>query len=251
MTDVKSDSGGETKFNVRASTEFIGATQALVSLTPTKSGTAAFLAVADTETIPSATAAEALLAYRKIDFSGTSAQIIQFALSISATQDATSGEVSGGTAAVLQPSTAYKVVMYSSGSSSTLLTFTTFASVDTGNPVPVGGVHFIFDMSVHNFQTGTDGRFQIPFVFSWLVSSDLFSEISNRQGDKSNLYDSVGTVDISGIHTLSSNYIGLANILGNAARGAIFLHTPRSNAIRKYRMAITNGVGDTLSIVYN
>ncbi|WGK69992.1 hypothetical protein P0082_03795 [Candidatus Haliotispira prima] len=128
MTDV--DAGTETKLGVSASTTFVGATQALVSLTPKKSGTAAFLAVADTETIPSVTAAETLLAYRKIDFSGTSAQIIQFALSISATQDTTGGEVSGGTGAVLQPSTAYKIVMYHSGSSSTLLTFTTLGKID-------------------------------------------------------------------------------------------------------------------------
>ncbi|WGK69107.1 hypothetical protein P0082_11585 [Candidatus Haliotispira prima] len=242
MTDVDGDT--ETKFGVSASTTFVGATQALVSLTPSKSGAAAFLAVADTETIPSVTAAETLLAYREIDFSGTSSQIIQFALSISATQDATSGEVWGDTLAVLQPSTAYKVVMYSSGSSTTLLTFTTFAGIDAGHPIPLGGRIFTFNLSEHNYRTGTDGRFQVPFVFSWVMSSDLLIEVGEV---------SVQTVMgqfASGTITLDSKYTGLVNTWGDQARGALVLHTPRSGSVRKYSLGLTNKGGDTLAILY-
>ncbi|WGK68617.1 hypothetical protein P0082_09015 [Candidatus Haliotispira prima] len=250
MTDVKPDSGGEAKFGVSASTTFVGATQALVSLTPTKSGAAAFLAVADTETIPSAIAAKTLLAYRNIDFSGTSAQIIQFALSISATQDAAGGDVLGGTAAVLQPSTAYKIVMYSSGTTATLLRFTTFASVDTGHQIAPGTRPFIFDMSAHNFRAGTGGRLQIPFVFSWLLSSSLIAEISNPKGDGSSELIAMGGFS-SGTAVIGAKYALLANAFGDQARGALFLHTLRSGAVQSYWLALTNGVGDTLSIRYN
>ncbi|WGK68335.1 hypothetical protein P0082_07550 [Candidatus Haliotispira prima] len=248
MTDV--DEGTGTKFGVRASTTFVGATQALVSLTPTKNGSAAFLAVADTETIPSATAAETLLAYREINFSGTSPQIIQFALSISATQDATSGVVSGGTAAVLQPSTAYKIVMYSSGSSTTLLTFTTLGHLAEGGYAFGAGGTYPFDISAYNFRTGTDGKFQVPFVFSWVMSPGLISEIGARLGDQSSQYETIGNLSRSN-RTINSSYTDLANAFGNSNRGAIFLHTPRSGAVQKYRVALTNGVGDTLSIFYN
>ncbi|WGK70166.1 hypothetical protein P0082_04705 [Candidatus Haliotispira prima] len=168
MTDVKSDSEGEAKFNIRASTEFVGATQALVSLTPTKSGAAAFLAVADTETIPSATAAKTLLAYREIDFSGTAAQIIQFALSISATQNATTGEVSGDALAVLQPSTAYKIVMYSSGSSTTLRTFTTLGHLAEG--YKFGSVKTRFGMSTHNFSDRN--KFKVSGALCFFVGAN-------------------------------------------------------------------------------
>ncbi|WGK69106.1 hypothetical protein P0082_11580 [Candidatus Haliotispira prima] len=243
MTDV--NGGTETKFGVSASTTFVGATQALVSLTPTKSGAAAFLAVADKETIPSVTAAETLLAYRKIDFSNTSAQIIQFALSISATQNATSGEVSGDTLAVLQPSTAYKVVMYSSGSSTTLLTFTTFSGIDVGHPISLGGRKFTFNLSAHNFQTETDGRFQVPFVFSWVMSSDLLIEV----GDVS--VETVMGRFAPGTITLGSKYTGLVNTWGDQARGALVLHTSRSGSVRKYSLGLVNKAGDTLAILYN
>ncbi|WGK70165.1 hypothetical protein P0082_04700 [Candidatus Haliotispira prima] len=249
MTDVKSDSEGETQFNVLASTEFVGATQALVSLTPTKSGTAAFLAVADTETIPSATAAEALLAYREIDFSGTAAQIIQFALSISATQNVTTGEVSGDTGAVLQPSTAYKIVMYSSGSSSTLFSFTTFASVDAGHPIPTGNTILTFNMSAHNFRAETDGRFQVPFVFPWVMSFSLLSEISN--GNKEAVIVMGNANKSSTDHVTGPRYTGLLNIFGNSDRGALFLHTPLSGTVHEYLLIMTNGLGNSLTIFYN
>ncbi|WGK68528.1 hypothetical protein P0082_08555 [Candidatus Haliotispira prima] len=248
MTDVKSDSGAEAKFNVRASTEFVGATQALVSLTPTKSGAAAFLTIADTETIPSATAAEVLLAYREIDFSGTSAQIIQFALSISATQNAISGDVSGGTGAVLQPSTAYKIVMYSNGNSTTLLSFTTLGNIGEGYPFIPGRVELSFDMSAHNFETGTDGKLQVPFVFSWLVDAGPFVEVSNN--NKSNVLTTILTAT-PGANTVRSEYTNLLNKFGDSARGGAFLHTPRSGAIRKYSIALTNLAGLSLPILYN
>ncbi|WGK68503.1 hypothetical protein P0082_08425 [Candidatus Haliotispira prima] len=248
MTDMKSDSGGAAKFNVRASTEFVGATQALVSLTPTKSGTAAFLAVADTETIPSATAAEALLAYRNIDFSGTSAQIVQFALSISATQDATSGEVSGGTAAVLQPSTVYKIVMYSSGNSTTLLIFTTLGNLSGRYTFGSSLADHKFDMSAHNFETKTGGKFRVPFVYSWLQTSGLAAELSiGAVGATTN---AIGAFD-SGSGSVHTRYTGLANSFGDQNRGALFLHTPFSVSIGNYRTALTNGVGDGFSIIYN
>ncbi|WGK68684.1 hypothetical protein P0082_09365 [Candidatus Haliotispira prima] len=246
MTDV--DSKSETQFNVRASTEFVGATQALVSLTPTKSGSAAFLTVADTETIPSATAAEALLAYREIDFSGTSAQIIQFALSIRATQDVTGGEVSGGTAAVLQPSTAYKIVMYRSGSTATLLTFTTLGHLAEG--YTFGGVGYPFDMSAHNFRTGTDGRFQVPFVFSWVqTSGGLLAEI--RNGESGELTPIGSFISGSAGFDVSTLYNILVNHFGDQDRGGVFLHTPRSGTIRKYHLAVTDGEGGDISIYYN
>ncbi|WGK68533.1 hypothetical protein P0082_08585 [Candidatus Haliotispira prima] len=249
MTDV--DSGTETKFNISASTEFVGATQALVSLTPTKSGTAAFLAVADTETIPSATAAEDLLAYREINFSGTSAQIIQFALSISATQNATTGEVSGDAAAVLQPGTAYKIVMYSSDNNTTLLSFTTFAGTDAGNPIVSGrGTKLFFDMSEHNFRTGADGKFQVPFVFSWVLSSSPLTEISNMNRDGSAAVSSIGTAVSSAI-AIGFDYPLLANGFGNSTQAGIFLHTPRSSAFRKYQISISNISGDSLDFNYN
>ncbi|WGK69105.1 hypothetical protein P0082_11575 [Candidatus Haliotispira prima] len=243
MTDV--DGGTETKFGVSASTTFVGATQALVSLTPTKSGAAAFLAVADGETIPSAIAAETLLAYREIDFSGTSAQIIQFALSISATQDATSGEVSGDALAVLQPSTAYKIVMYSSGSSSTLLTFTTLANIGEGYTY---GNTYTFAMSAHNFQTETDGKFQVPFVLSWMPASNTFVEVHKLDANDVEF----GTIIFlsSGGFLVSSGYGTLVNAFGNSNRGGIFLHTPDSTAIRSYKASLRNG-GPTLTIIYN
>ncbi|WGK68686.1 hypothetical protein P0082_09375 [Candidatus Haliotispira prima] len=248
MTDV--DSKSETQFNVRASTTFVGATQALVSLTPTKSGSAAFLAVADTETIPSVTSAETLLAYREIDFSGTSAQIIQFALSIRATQDATNGEVSGGTGAVLQPSTAYKIVVYRSGSTATLLTFTTLGHLAEGYTFGgVGGV-YPFDMSAHNFRTGTDGRFQVPFVFSWVqTSGGLLAEIDN--GESGELTPIGSFISGSAGFGVSTLYNMLVNHFGDQDRGGVFLHTPRSGAIRKYHLAVTNGKGSDISIFYN
>ncbi|WGK68338.1 hypothetical protein P0082_07565 [Candidatus Haliotispira prima] len=247
MTDVKSDSGAETKFGVRASTTFVGATQALVSLTPTKSGAAAFLAVADTETIPSATAAETLLAYRQIDFSGTSAQIIQFALSISATQDATSGEVSGGTAAVLQPSTTYKIVMYSSGGSSTLLSFTTLGNIAEGYPFIASGTKLSFDMSEHNFRTETDGKFQVPFVFSWLMTSNLIGVPSQLEEDGT--LNDIGTFDDRSFR-INSSYTTLVNTFGDKDRGGIFLHTPLRSFVRRYQIDLTNNFGYGLQIKY-
>ncbi|WGK69611.1 hypothetical protein P0082_01760 [Candidatus Haliotispira prima] len=246
MTDVKSDSGGEAKFSVRASTRFVGATQALVSLAPTKSGAAAFLAVADTETIPSVTAAETLLAYREIDFSGTSAQIIQFALSISATQDGTSGVVSGGAGAVLQPSTAYKIVMYSSGNSSTLLTFTTLGNIGEGYPLSANGTKLTFDMSAHNFRTGTDGKFQVPFVFSWLETSSLIVELSGSMGGET--FNAFGSFN-SGGNGLHGRYTSLANYFGDKNRGAVFLHTPISGTVQ-YQGDWTDNQGSGLSIRY-
>ncbi|WGK68532.1 hypothetical protein P0082_08580 [Candidatus Haliotispira prima] len=248
MTDV--NSGTETKFNISASTEFVGATQALVSLTPTKNGTAAFLAVADMETIPSATAAEDLLAYREINFSGTSAQIIQFALSISATQNVTTGEVSGGTGAVLQPSTTYKIVMYSSDSSTTLLSFTTFAGTDAGNPILSPRTELFFDMSEHNFRTGTDGKFQVPFVFSWVLSSSPLATINNMNRDGSAAVSGIGTAVSSAI-TIGSDYPLLTNSFGNSTQGGIFLHTPRSIALRIYQISISEISGDSLDLHYN
>ncbi|WGK68616.1 hypothetical protein P0082_09010 [Candidatus Haliotispira prima] len=246
MTDV--DSKSETPFNVSVSTTFVGATQALVSLTPNKSGAAAFLAVADTETIPSAIAAKTLLAYRNIDFSGTSAQIIQFALSISATQDATGGDVLGGTAAILQPSTAYKIVMYSSGNSTTLLTFTTLGHLAEGytfNSLKA----ITFEMSAHNFRTETDGRFQVPFIFSWVVVpagpvAGSYNELAGgaRQG--------IGIATLTD-HVVSSGYADLANVFGNSARGALFLHTPLRGAGGVYVASVSNNVGRELTIIYN
>ncbi|WGK68531.1 hypothetical protein P0082_08575 [Candidatus Haliotispira prima] len=247
MTDV--DSGTETKFNISASTEFVGATQALVSLTPTKSGTAAFLAVADTETIPSATAAEALLAYREINFSGTSAQIIQFALSISATQNATTGEVSGGTGAVLQPNTAYKIVMYSNGNRTILLSFTTLGNINERYPFVIGNTRLTFDMSAHNFQTGTDGKFQVPFVFSW-VTNPLILQIGHLT--EAGFQDFViGDVNSGRNTSITSTYNAYANGFGNSDRGGIFLHTPLNNTIQKYRIVLTSDLGDNLTIIYN
>ncbi|WGK68504.1 hypothetical protein P0082_08430 [Candidatus Haliotispira prima] len=248
MTDMKSDSGGAAKFNVRASTEFVGATQALVSLTPSKSGSAAFLAVGDTETIPSAMAAEVLLAYRNIDFSGTSAQIIQFALSISATQDATSGEVSGGTGAVLQPSTVYKIVMYSGDSNTTLLRFTTLGNINERYPFSTGNNPFNFDMSAHNFRTGTDGKLQVPFVFSWLsVNSILLVEITTHVKE---IFTAIGSFDGSA-GRVSTLYNNLANHFGDKDRGGIFLHTPlRSILGGSYQVDLTNSAGNGLGIFY-
>ncbi|WGK68337.1 hypothetical protein P0082_07560 [Candidatus Haliotispira prima] len=248
MTDV--DEGTETKFGVRASTTFVGATQALVSLTPTKSGAAAFLTVADGETIPSATAAEALLAYREIDFSGTSPQIIQFALSISATQNATSGEILGGTDAVLQPSTAYKIVMYNSGGSNTLLRFTTLANIDEGYPFVRSGTVLSFDMSAYNFRTGTDGRFQVPFIFSWLLVSGLLGTTANMAEDET-LASTITNAD-GGQTSIKAtpNYVLLVNSFGDENRGAAFLHTPRGGAIRKYQTVLTNIAGNGLTIKY-
>ncbi|WGK68530.1 hypothetical protein P0082_08570 [Candidatus Haliotispira prima] len=240
ITDV--DSGTETKFNVRASTEFVGATQALVSLTPTKSGAAAFLAVADTETIPSATAAEALLAYREIDFSGTSAQIIQFALSISATQDTTNGEVSGTTTAVLQPSTAYKIVMYSNGNSTTLLSFTTLGSINEGY---THGNTYTFDVSEHNFRTEADGKFTVPFVFSWVTTSSINADIEN-------LYENGGRKDTMAAFNQSSYmHNTFVNVFGNSNQGGAFLHTPRSIDIQSYKIYWATSGGSNLTIIYN
>ncbi|WGK68336.1 hypothetical protein P0082_07555 [Candidatus Haliotispira prima] len=248
MTDV--DEGTETKFGVRASTTFVGATQALVSLTPTKNGSAAFLAVADTETIPPATAAETLLAYREIDFSGTSPQIIQFALSISATQDATSKEVSGDTAAVLQPSTAYKIVMYHSGSDTILLSFMTLGSVDEGYTFGGSNSGHTFDMSAHNFRTGTDGKFQVPFVFSWLQNSGLIASPSIKV-EGGTIFNAIGNFEFSGSDGVITRYNNLANHFGDPSRGIIFLHTPFSNTILKYKITLTNNVGNGFSIIYN
>ncbi|WGK69619.1 hypothetical protein P0082_01800 [Candidatus Haliotispira prima] len=258
MTDVKSDPGAEdpgtedpgteVKFGVSASTTFVGATQALVSLTPTKNGSAAFLAVADTETIPSAIAAETLLAYREIDFSGTSAQIIQFALSISATQDATGGEVSGGSGAVLQPGTAYKIVMYSSGNSATLLTFTTLGNLAEGYTY---GKVYTFAMSAHNFLTKTGGKFQVPFVFSWLDTSSTGTQTFNLDGN-GGIQGAMIVFNSSGYMPGSaSDYATLVNAFGDSNQGGVFLHTPRSGAIRDYRTDLRNGAGDRIFIIYN
>ncbi|WGK69618.1 hypothetical protein P0082_01795 [Candidatus Haliotispira prima] len=249
MTDIKSDSGAEVKFGVSASTTFVGATQALVSLTPTKSGSAAFLAVADTETIPLATTAKALLAYREIDFSGTSAQIIQFALSISATQDTTGGEVSGGTGAVLQPGTAYKIVMYSSGSSATLLTFTTLGNMNEGYPFVPGITDLSFDMSAHNFLTKTDGRFQVPFVFSWVQTSVFLITVSSYETSKNDRV-TIGGV-IGGSNTISSTYLLFANGFGDHDQGGIFLHTPLTGVALHYGINLTDNIGHELAIIYN
>ncbi|WGK69094.1 hypothetical protein P0082_11515 [Candidatus Haliotispira prima] len=245
MTDV--DEGTETKFGVSASTTFVSATQALVSLTPSKSGAAAFLAVADTEIIPSVTAAETLLAYRKIDFSDTSAQIIQFALSISATQDATSGEVSGDALAVLQPSTAYKIVMYSSGNSTTLLRFTTLGHLAEGYAFGFPGTNstnYTFDISARNFRTETDGKFQVPFVLSWVVNAGAFVSLLDTG---TNTERAIGTA-ASARNTIVSEYAGLANAFGSSVRGVVFLHTPHSDAVGRYSMTFTNDAGKFLVI---
>ncbi|WGK70164.1 hypothetical protein P0082_04695 [Candidatus Haliotispira prima] len=246
MTDV--DSKSETQFNVRASTEFVGATQALVSLTPTKSGAAAFLAVAHTETIPSVTTAKTLLAYREIDFSGTAAQIIQFALSISATQNATSGEVLGDAAAVLQPSTAYKIVMYSSGNSTTLRTFTTLGHL--AERYKFDRIKNLFNMSAHNFRTETDSRFQVPFVFSWVqTAGGLLAETNNLAEDGTS--GTFNIANIGGTSAVSTVYNSLANYWGDQDQGGVFLHTPRNGAMRHYTFSLTDGVGLTLIIIYN
>ncbi|WGK69726.1 hypothetical protein P0082_02360 [Candidatus Haliotispira prima] len=248
MTDV--ESGGEAKFGVSASTNFVGATQALISLTPNKSGSAAFLAVADTEIIPSATAATALLAYREIDFSGTSPQIIQFALSISAIQNSTSGEVSGTTTAILQPGTAYKIVMYHSGNSTILRTFTTLGHLEEGYALAKPASDYIFDMSAHNFQTETDGKFRVPFVFPWVVNSGFTSEVLNKGGDETAVDNRIGSIDPSNIR-IETNYNTLVNAFGDGTLGAVFLHTPRSGAVRKYALSFINNIGQGLTITYN
>ncbi|WGK69944.1 InlB B-repeat-containing protein [Candidatus Haliotispira prima] len=220
----------------------LGGVFAYIGITPDQSGPAGFLSIPENSQIPALTEAQALPAYRRVDFPNTEKQVIQFALSKEARYKADASQrIILDARAILQPSTAYDIIVYEVGTPRKIHTFTTKAYNEEGRQI-LDTIRLT--ISHLNFVT-TGDRLTTPFLWGGIIATPApFIIVGSYQIKGQSIYNTLYRYT-SDSTTVSSSFTGVSENLNTSGRHGIMLY--QISNINILQMAYTDTVASTIT----